>query len=145
MLAAVLVGSAMVSAQTGLWPGTSWPIATPESQGMSSTRLQEALDYAAGPNNLRSHCVSVHRNGNLVAEGYWKPGQAAPNATTMVYSISKAFATTLIGAAEKDGMVDTEAEAHSYNIPQWRYASPAAGPPPSPMALAPGAVTPPRS
>ena len=117
---AILMTTAMVSAQTSLWPQTSWPMATPESQGMSAERLREALEYAAGPNNLRSHCASIHRNGFVVAEGYWKPGQTDPNATTMLYSISKAFATTLVGAAERDGLLDTEDEAHNYDIPQWR-------------------------
>jgi CubicO group peptidase (beta-lactamase class C family) len=45
--------------------------------------------------------------------------QAFPNATTMVYSVSKAFATTMIGAAERDGLVDTGRAAHAYGIPQW--------------------------
>ena len=117
---AILMTTAMVSAQTSLWPQTSWPMATPESQGMGAERLREALEYAAGPNNLRSHCASIHRNGFVVAEGYWKPGQTDPNATTMLYSISKAFATTLVGAAERDGLLDTEDEAHNYDIPQWR-------------------------
>jgi len=119
-MASLMLAVAVASARASMFPGESWEQRSPESQGMDSARLQEALEYAAGPQNLRSHCASIHRNGFLVAEGYWKPGQPFANSTTMVYSISKTFTTALIGAAEREGLVDTEHEAHTYDIPQWR-------------------------
>ena len=100
------------------FPGASWEMRSPEEAGMSGARLEEALRYAAGPQSLRSHCVSIHRNGFLVAEGYWTGRD--PSSRTMVYSVSKTFATALIGAAERDGLVDTEERASSRWIPEWR-------------------------
>ena len=100
------------------FPGASWEMREPEEVGMSGARLEEALRYAAGPQSLRSHCVSIHRNGFLVAEGYWTGRD--PSSRTMVYSVSKTFATALIGAAERDGLVDTEERASSRWIPEWR-------------------------
>ena len=113
MVGLILASVAMMSGRASMFPGEEWEHRSPESQGMDSARLMEALEYAAGPQQLRSHCASIHRNGFLVAEGYWKPGQAFPNATTMVYSVSKTFVTTMIGAAERDGLVDTEREARN--------------------------------
>jgi CubicO group peptidase (beta-lactamase class C family) len=119
MAGLILAAVAMAGARASMFPGAEWEQRSPESQGMDSARLLEALEYAAGPQQLRSHCASIHRNGFVVAEGYWKPGQAFANATTMVYSVSKTFVTTMVGAAERDGLVDTEREAHTYGIPQW--------------------------
>jgi CubicO group peptidase (beta-lactamase class C family) len=105
-----------------VYPGAGWARRTPEQEGMSSARLNEALDYAGGPAGLRSHCVTVHRNGALVAERYWdRPLQppATANSTTMVYSISKAIATTLIGMAERNGAVHTEQHLPEVGIPQF--------------------------
>jgi CubicO group peptidase (beta-lactamase class C family) len=121
-LAAVVIASVSLGQGPPVFPGASWETGTPEQEGMSSARLDEAMDYAGGPNSLRSHCVSIHRNGVLVAERYWdRPLQppATANSTTMVFSISKAIATTLVGMAERDGLLDTEGRLLEYGIPEF--------------------------
>jgi CubicO group peptidase (beta-lactamase class C family) len=99
------------------FPGAQWEVRTPEEVGMSNQRLEEALEYARGPTNTRSHCVSVHRRGFLVAEGYWNGRD--PSSTDIVWSTAKAVAATLVGIAEQDGLLSTESLA-SAHIPEWQ-------------------------
>jgi hypothetical protein len=109
---------ALVGAQPApRFPGVTWEARTPEEVGMSSELLEEALEYARGPESTRSHCVSVHRDGFLVAEGYWNGRNAS--STDIVWSTAKAVAATLVGIAEQDGALSTETQASDY-IPEWR-------------------------
>ena len=105
-----------------VFPGAQWEVREPEQEGMSTALLERAIEYAAGENNLRSHCVSIHRNGYLVAEKVWDRPLQPPsdyNSTTMVFSISKAITSTLVGMAERDGLLSTEGRLPEYGIPQW--------------------------
>ena len=106
---------------------------------------------------MDSRCVTVHRNGYLLAEAYWDgtaPADVRARARArarvrrgdgggvgswgsppagsqlrvrvsgcrqvrLTYSISKVFATTLVGAAEKAGLLDTEDRAANW-VEAWR-------------------------
>lgn len=99
------------------YPGAGWERATPESQGMSTSKLEEAFRYAGGLLGTDSHCASVHRNGYLLMDGHW--GFHDELSTHIVWSVSKAFTSTLIGIAERDGLLNTEDLAAKY-IQEWR-------------------------
>jgi len=100
-----------------LFPGQTWQRATPESQGMSSALLEDAFQYAGGPDDRRSFCASVHRNGYLLKDEYW--AGFGPLDPWIIWSVSKAITSTLIGSAERDGYLHTEDAASDY-INEWR-------------------------
>lgn len=115
----ILLGlmSAAVAQEPPRYPAATWERSTPEEQGMSRARLDEAFEYArTGPLGDRSWCVSVHRNGYLVAEAYWQGHDAM--ATDVVWSTSKAVVATLIGVAQRYGLLDTAMSASRW-IGEW--------------------------
>ena len=112
----VIAVGALAQGPATRWPGAEWTMRPPEDVGMDSALLQQALDYARGPDDTRSHCVSVHRDGFLVAEGYWNGREAS--STDIVWSTSKAVAATLVGIAERDGSLTTETRVSEY-VPEW--------------------------
>mmetsp|Transcript_25002 Transcript_25002/g.27688 ORF Transcript_25002/g.27688 Transcript_25002/m.27688 type:complete len:369 (+) Transcript_25002:34-1140(+) len=107
----------LVSALGTRFPGRSWERATPESQGMSSERLDNAFDYAFPRFSLTTRCVSVFRNGYLVGDRY-NIG-VNPTDASISWSVSKAVFSTLIGIAEKAGLLHTTDLASKY-IEEWR-------------------------
>jgi len=112
---------AVVNAQR--YPGATWERATPESQGMSNAKIQEAFDYAERWGDGVNYCVTVHRNGYLIAERSWNARNPPwPIYPYYIWSVSKAFTATLIGSAERDGILNTEDLSGKY-IAAWRNAN----------------------
>jgi CubicO group peptidase (beta-lactamase class C family) len=74
-------------------------------------------------------CVSVHRDGKLVADKYFKKtgpvgdsdaGEVIDEFTPLVvWSVSKVFTHTVVGIAEKAGLLNTEDLASEY-IEEWK-------------------------
>ena len=62
---------------------------------MDEEALLNALREGVGADGFRSECITVHRNGFLVAEMYGVG--AAPNTKHITWSTSKAVAAALIG------------------------------------------------
>lgn len=96
------------------WPTGGWMNSTPEEQGMSSTRLQEMIDYIA-EEDLDVHSVIVIRHGYIVLEEYPDPWQGvrrtqAFNGTHYLYSATKSFSSSLIGIAIDKGYIDNTSQ-----------------------------------
>ncbi len=85
------------------FPAREWPVATPESQGMSSAGLDKAEAYAQKYGGA-SGCVIRH--GYLVKE--WGPVDALAD----IKSATKgAFGATVLGLAINDGLVKLDDQA----------------------------------
>jgi CubicO group peptidase (beta-lactamase class C family) len=105
-----LVASICTAAETrSVFPGDAWQTATPESQGVDSAKLRNALDY------LRAHSGGVGtdetvivRNGLLV----W----AGPDANSVheIYSCTKTFTSTVLGLLATEGVLRTDDFAVKY-------------------------------
>ncbi|NIM49182.1 MAG: serine hydrolase [Gemmatimonadales bacterium] len=73
-----------------------WQVATPESQGMDSERLAEAVQYLMD-HEPSLHSLHVIRNGYLVADVYFHPFQATTKHD--IASITKSVLATVLGIA----------------------------------------------
>lgn len=113
--------AAVAGLATAQFPAERWERATPESQGVDSTRLNAALDLAGQAGN--SYCVTVHRNGKLIGERYWNGNSyESPN---IIWSTSKAIVSTLVGMAELSGNLRTQ-DFMSKWIDEWAAPNPSA-------------------
>jgi len=101
---------AVVSAQM-TFPGQQWERRTPAQAGFNAGRLNAAMDYG-GSWISGSFCLSVHRDGFLVAERYLQGYTAAD--PEIMWSTAKAVVSTLIGIAERRGQLRTEDPASRY-------------------------------
>jgi CubicO group peptidase (beta-lactamase class C family) len=83
-------------AQSQYWPTSGWRTATPESQGIDSGIIAEAIN-SARQQNLNIHSFLVVRNNYIVAEAYFFPydGKAPHD----VASVTKSITTMLVGIA----------------------------------------------
>src|SRR3954471_1216480 len=82
------------------------PRSSAESQGVSSTALLDfvnALDQIDG-----MHSLMVLRHGQVIAEGWWAPYDAAHN--HVLYSLSKSFTSTAVGLAVAEGKLSIDDE-----------------------------------
>lgn len=106
MMIFLLLGiSHTIHAQT-VWPGTDWAQATPESQGLSSEKLDRVADYAfqAGGG---SGCVI--RGGYLIRE--W----GDPQRRADIKSCTKgSLGATALGLALDRGLVDWDDRSNQY-------------------------------
>jgi CubicO group peptidase (beta-lactamase class C family) len=80
------------------------PRSSAEAQGVSSAALDDfvkALDAIEG-----MHGVVVLRHGQVIAEGWWKPYNAAQ--PHVLYSLSKSFTSTAVGMAIAEGKLSLD-------------------------------------
>ena len=96
------------SASKMVFPDKDWIKATPESQGLDSTKLRDALRY------LNGHCksdklkeVMVTRNGVLIHEG------ANTTKAHNIWSCSKSFTSTVLGLLIAEGKCSLDTKAAS--------------------------------
>jgi len=113
----LLVLFALVACATAVFPGRNWIRQSPDQAGFDAAKLKAAVDYAT--KGIETHCVSIHRNGYLVADKY-AAGQGY-NKTNIIWSVSKAWMATLMGVAERDGKVSTNDLMTKY-VPEWNKA-----------------------
>jgi CubicO group peptidase (beta-lactamase class C family) len=106
-----LIRICLVIALTGsVWakpPGSSLPRSVPERQGVSSAAT---LDFV---NTLDEqidgmHSLMVVRHGEVIAEGWWTPYDAARS--HVLYSLSKSFTSTAVGFAVAEGKMSIDDE-----------------------------------
>ena len=78
------------------WPTSGWRTATPESQGIDSGVIADAIN-SARQQGLNIHSLLVVRNNYIVAEAYFFPydGKAPHD----LASVTKSITSTLIGLA----------------------------------------------
>lgn len=75
---------------------------TPSSEGVDADSVQRFLDHAEDT-GLDVHGLSVVRHSRVVAHGIWAPYQA--DRPRLVYSVSKNFTITAVGAAIGEGLL----------------------------------------
>jgi CubicO group peptidase (beta-lactamase class C family) len=85
------------------WPTEGWRSTPPEEQGMSSSTLAAAIDYAVDA-DIDMHSMSVVRNGYLVLDAYFYP--FAPDTKHDIASVTKSITSTLVGVAIDQGYID---------------------------------------
>lgn len=93
------------------WPGTSWRTSTPESQGVASDALLKLFDHVAN-NGIRLHHLSIVRNGYLILNADFYPYQQ--DSPHDIVSGTKSVTSTLIGIADREGLVKLDAGVRSF-------------------------------
>ena len=101
------------SADEFVFPGAEWATDTPEEMGFDVAALEAVAQTA---DELDSACFVVTRKGRIVGEWYWDGADATTSRE--VFSVTKSFASTLVGIAEADGALDIEDSASEY-IEEW--------------------------
>lgn len=83
---------------------TGWRTASPESQGVDSATLAEAIELAR-QRGLSIHSFLIIRNGMLIAEAYFYPydGKTPHD----IASVTKPITATLIGLAIAQGKIES--------------------------------------
>src|SRR5215470_17127973 len=84
------------------FPTPTWKTATPESQGLDSAVLAEALDYIRA-RGIPVHSFLVVRNGIIVLEAYFWPYQGSE--VHDVASVTKSFTSAAVGIAIEKGLI----------------------------------------
>jgi CubicO group peptidase (beta-lactamase class C family) len=84
------------------FPIDTWKTASPESQGLDSAVLAEALDYVRAT-RIPAHSFLIVRNGVLVLEAYFYPytGREVHD----VASVTKSFTSAAVGIAIEQGFI----------------------------------------
>jgi CubicO group peptidase (beta-lactamase class C family) len=118
-LLALLVGAAGSSAAPTVAPvpGFAWKKVAPSTVGLDA----KALERVAAQARLgRSNCLVVVRNGRIAGEWYFRG--TGKNTAQNVFSVTKSFASTLVGIAQDDGDLRI-ADSASRWIPRWKGTS----------------------
>jgi CubicO group peptidase (beta-lactamase class C family) len=102
-------------AALNFWPGKDWPVATPESQSMSSARLDVIKERLAAK---KTRAFLVVRNDRVVYEWY------APGVTATTKQGTASLAKALVGGmslavAITDGKISLDDPAAKF-VPQWK-------------------------
>jgi CubicO group peptidase (beta-lactamase class C family) len=95
-------------------PGTTWQTASPASVGLDAKELDR---IAATAKRGKSNCLVVVRDGKVA--GQWYFHGTGPNTTQNVWSVTKSFASTLVGIAQDDGDLRIVDNASTW-IPTWK-------------------------
>jgi len=87
------------------------PRNAPEAQGVSSKAI---LDFVESADREISslHSFMLVRHGHVVAEGWWKPYDAAKRHE--LYSLSKSFTSTAVGLAIAEGKLSLDDEVSKF-------------------------------
>ncbi len=91
---------------------TDLPRSSAESQGVDPEGISAFLDALEAASDIEPHSLIVLRHGQVVAEGWWSPYDAQQ--PHLLYSLSKSFASTALGLAVGEGLVDLDATVLSY-------------------------------
>jgi CubicO group peptidase (beta-lactamase class C family) len=96
------------------WPGSQWDRVAPAEAGID----QAALDaLAADAEASGSRCLAVFRDGELVADWYWKGSE--PTTESEAWSVTKSITATLVGIAQDEGHLDIDQPASDF-ITEWQ-------------------------
>jgi CubicO group peptidase (beta-lactamase class C family) len=92
-----------------VFPGDAWQNATPESQGIDSAKLHEALNYLhANAGGVGTDETVIVRNGYLIWEGL------GANNVHEIYSCTKTFTSTVLGLLATEGILTVDDYAVKY-------------------------------
>jgi CubicO group peptidase (beta-lactamase class C family) len=84
------------------WPTEGWRTCAPESVGMDSKKLAEAMEYAARP-EFKTDGIIVIKDGYIVAESYL--GDFKQESEHTSHSMAKSFTSALVGIAIDKGLL----------------------------------------
>jgi CubicO group peptidase (beta-lactamase class C family) len=118
-MGALLAPGGVSSAATGATlgspvPGRSWQKVSPASVGLDPAALAR---IAAQAKKGKSNCLVVVRDGKLAGEWYFRG--TGPTTAQDVFSVTKSFASTLVGIAQDDADLRIGRRASTW-IPQWK-------------------------
>jgi CubicO group peptidase (beta-lactamase class C family) len=85
-----------------VWPTQSWPVSTPEEQGMDSAGLARLVETVGGS---RQDSLMIVRHGKIVADAYYAP--YAVGITHDLRSVTKSIVSTLTAIELKQGLLDS--------------------------------------
>jgi N-acyl-D-amino-acid deacylase len=95
-------------------PDGEWQSATPESQGVSSQKLERLRQYFE---TRKTRAALVIRNGYIIGEWYWDGTN--PDTRFQVYSVTKSFSSAAVGLLLRDRKLRLDQPAADF-IPEWR-------------------------
>src|SRR5262245_28023144 len=96
-----------------VYPGAEWARADATEMGFDQAKLDA---IAAQAEQAASNCLLVSREGRIVGEWYWRDTNAA--SSQEVFSATKSYASTLVGIAQEQGLLDVDDPASDY-IDAW--------------------------
>ena len=99
------------------WPTDAWTVSTPEAHAMDAAVLEGARAYAFTPEK-ETQGVVVVRGGEIVAEWYADGSDETSWATS--WSAGKSFASTLVGIAIDEGLIESVHVSMADFYPQWK-------------------------
>jgi CubicO group peptidase (beta-lactamase class C family) len=88
--------------QEVVWPTQSWPVSTPEEQGMDSAALAQLIE-AVG--SYEQDSLTIIRHGKIVADAYYAPYVA--DVSHDLRSVTKSIVGTLIAIQLQKGSLDS--------------------------------------
>src|SRR5581483_11365669 len=88
------------------------PRSTPAEQGVDANGIDAFVAALEPMADVEPHSLMVLRHGRVVAERWWRPYR--PDGPQLLYSLSKSFASTALGFAVAEGLVDLDATVLSY-------------------------------
>lgn len=99
-----LLFACCLCAASDQFPGGTWKTASPESQGLDSAVLAEALDSVRA-NGIPLHSFLLVRNGVMVLEAYFYPYSGREPHD--VASVTKSFTSAAVGIAIEKGLIQS--------------------------------------
>ncbi len=97
-----------------VFPGAEWDTVTAAEAGLDEAAL-DGLETFLGERG--SNCMTVVRDGRLVAESYWN--DTDPSSTQEMFSATKSMSSTVVGIAEEEGHLDIDQPASDF-ITEWK-------------------------
>lgn len=90
------------SSQDTPWPTKSWPVSTPEEQGMDSASLARLVENVGG---YKQDSLTIVRHGRIVADAYYAPYVAGISHD--LRSVTKSVVSTLTAIELQHGLLDS--------------------------------------
>jgi len=75
-------------------------------QGVDASGILAFVDALEAASGVEMHSMMLLRHGTVIAEGWWSPYSA--DRPQLLYSLSKSFASTALGLAIAEGLVDLD-------------------------------------
>lgn len=104
------------------WPTDGWRNSTPEAEGMDSTVLNSMLQYIE-TEEYPIDSILIIKNGYRVLEEY-PTGRYGVDSRHELHSVTKSFASTLIGIAIQQGLIESVDEYLLDFFPEYTPANP---------------------
>jgi CubicO group peptidase (beta-lactamase class C family) len=95
-------GEGKAAAPQVLWPTKSWPVSTPEEQGMDSAGLARLVEAVGG---YKQDSLTIIRHGHIVVDAYYAPYVAGISHD--LRSVTKSVVSTLTAIEIQRGLLDS--------------------------------------